>query len=46
MNSSVVGVDVLDRYVDFFGKLYSYRFFSIEWGLFFIVKFVSVFLFL
>ncbi|XP_036302784.1 PRELI domain containing protein 3B-like [Pipistrellus kuhlii] len=33
MKSSVVGVDVLERYVDPSGKLHSHRLLSTEWGL-------------
>ncbi|XP_037666329.1 PRELI domain containing protein 3B-like [Choloepus didactylus] len=32
LNSSVVGVDVLDRHIDPSGKLHSHRLLSTEWG--------------
>ncbi|XP_006141919.1 PRELI domain containing protein 3B isoform X2 [Tupaia chinensis] len=38
MNPSVVGIDVLDRYIDPSGKLHSHRLLSTEWGLPSIVK--------
>lgn len=38
MNTSVVGVDVLDRHVDTRGKLHSSRLLSTEWGIPSVVK--------
>lgn len=42
MNTSVIGVDVLDRDIDKQGRLHSKRLLSTEWGLPSIVKSVSI----